>query len=343
MIELLGVLTVIGAGVWLLSRNELTVGELLAFLTFLSRLYGPIRGIGSTVTAAYSAAAGAERVIELLNEKPLPPDRASAVALDAPRGELAFESVTFAYPHTERAAVHDISFSVAQGDVVALVGASGAGKSTIARLLMRSYDPDVGRVTIDGDDLRDLTRASVRRNVSVVLQETLIVDGSVRDNIAFGRPDATQAEVELAAVTADAHDFVLDLPDGYDTQVGERGRRLSGGQAQRLAIARALLRDAPILLLDEPTTGLDAGSADRVTKPLRRLMEGRATVVISHNLMTVKQATQILVLEGATIVERGTHDELLVRGGCYSNLWQLSGLAEHAGSARTRMPVGTTS
>jgi ATP-binding cassette subfamily B protein len=208
---------------------------------------------------------------------------------------------------------------------------------------MLSYDPDVGRVTIDGHDLRDLTRASVRRNVSVVLQETLIVDGSVRDNIAFGRPDATQAEVELAAVTADAHDFVLDLPDGYDTQVGERGRRLSGGQAQRLAIARALLRDAPILLLDEPTTGLDAGSADRVTKPLRRLMEGRATVVISHNLMTVKQATQILVLEGATIVERGTHDELLVRGGCYSNLWQLSGLAEHAGSARTRMPVGTTS
>jgi subfamily B ATP-binding cassette protein MsbA len=342
MIELLGVLTVIGAGVWLLSRDELTVGALLAFLTFLSRLYSPIRGIGSTVTAAYSAAAGAERVIELLNERPMPPDRAAAVELEAPHGEVAFESVTFAYPHTERAAVRDVSFSVSPGDVVALVGASGAGKSTIARLLMRSYDPDIGRVTVDGHDLRDLTRASVRRNVSVLLQETLIVDGSVRDNIAFGRPHASQAEIELAAATADAHAFILGLPDGYATQVGERGRRLSGGQAQRLAIARALLRDAPILLLDEPTTGLDAGSTDRVTRPLRRLMEGRATLVISHHLMTVREATQILVLDDATIVERGTHDELITRGDRYADLWALSGLARHGSPTPIRAPVGTT-
>jgi ATP-binding cassette subfamily B protein len=328
LIELLGVLTVIGAGAWLLSRNELTVGELLAFLTFLSRLYSPIRGLGSTVTAAYSAAAGAERVIELLKETPLPADRPNAVVLEAPRGDLVFDDVAFTYPGTTKPALRNVSFAMAPGDVVAVVGASGAGKSTMARLLMRSYDPDQGEVRIDGYDLRDVTRASVRANVSVVLQETLIIDASIRENIAFGRPAASLADIEAAARAADAHAFISQLVDGYDTQVGERGRRLSGGQAQRIAIARALLRDAPVLLLDEPTTGLDAGSADRVTAPLRRLMAGRATLVISHNLTTVTEATEILVLDEGTIVERGTHADLLAHGGRYAELWTLSGLED---------------
>lgn len=323
LIELAGALVVIGTGAWLLSQDRLTVGGLLAFLTFLSRLYGPVRGLGSTITAAFSATAGAERVIELLDEPVLPPDRPGAVALE--RGshdvEVSFEDVTFTYPGASVPAVQGLTFSAAPGDVVAVVGASGAGKSTLAALLMRSLDPDSGCVRMAGEDLRDLQRASVRRQVAVVLQETLLVDGTVLDNIAFGRPGASREQVEQAAREADAHDFITALPDGYDTEVGERGRRLSGGQAQRVAIARALLRDAPVLLLDEPTTGLDALSARRVTAPLRRLMAGRTTVVISHSLASVRDATLILVMDRGRVVERGTHAELLELGGRYRDLW----------------------
>ncbi|MCW2736115.1 ABC transporter ATP-binding protein [Nocardioides sp.] len=320
-IELLGALVVIGTGAWLLSQDRLTVGGLLAFLTFLSRLYGPVRGLGSTITNAFSASAGAERVIELLDEPTLPPDRPGAVSLDAGRGELSFEDVGFTYPGSSVPAVRRLTFSAAPGDVVAVVGASGAGKSTLAGLLRRSLDPDTGCVRMGGRDLRDLTRASVRRHVAVVLQETLLVDGTVLDNIVFGRPSATRAEVEQAARDADAHAFITALPDGYDTRVGERGRRLSGGQAQRVAIARALLRDAPVLLLDEPTTGLDVLSARRVTEPLRRLMAGRTTVVISHSLASVREASLILVMDRGEVVERGRHDELLERDGRYAELW----------------------
>jgi ATP-binding cassette subfamily B protein len=330
-IELLGALVVIGTGAWLLAGDRMTVGGLLAFLTFLSRLYGPVRGLGSTVTAAFSASAGAERVIELLDEPQLPPDRPGAIVLEPDRGDLVFDDVTFTYPGSRVPAVQELSFSAAPGDVVAVVGASGAGKSTLAALLMRSLDPDAGCVRLGGEDLRDLQRASVRRHVAVVLQETLLVDGTVADNIAYGRPGAGRAEVEHAARDADAHDFITALPDGYDTQVGERGRRLSGGQAQRVAIARALLRDAPVLLLDEPTTGLDALSARRVTAPLRRLMDGRTTVVVSHSLATVKDATLILVMDRGRVDERGTHADLLERGGRYHELWH--------GRARTSEPA----
>ncbi len=321
-IELLGALVVIGTGAWLLSEDQMTVGGLLAFLTFLSRLYGPVRGLGSAVTSAFSASAGAERVIELLDEPTLPPDRPGAVAVDDPSGVLSFADVGYAYPGSSVAAVRGVSFSAGPGDVVAIVGASGAGKSTLAGLLMRSLDPDHGSIRMGGQDLRDLQRASVRRQVAVVLQETLLVDGTVLDNIAFGRPSATRAEIEQAARDADAHDFITALPEAYDTQVGERGRRLSGGQAQRVAIARALLRDAPILLLDEPTTGLDVLSAQRVTEPLRRLMHGRTTVVISHSLASVRDASLILVMDRGEVVERGTHAELVDRGGHYAGLWR---------------------
>ena len=320
-IELLGALVVIGTGAWLLSEDQLTVGGLLAFLTFLTRLYGPVRGLGSTVTSAFTASAGAERVIELLDEPTLPSDRRGAVALDARRGDVDFDDVTFTYPGADAPAVRGVSFSARPGDVVAIVGASGAGKSTLAGLLMRSVDPELGEVRMGGLDLRDVQRASVRRNVAVVLQETLLVDGTILDNIAFGRPDASREEIERAARDADAHDFIMAMPDGYDSQVGERGRRLSGGQAQRVAIARALLRDAPVLLLDEPTTGLDVGSAQRVTEPLHRLMAGRTTVVVSHALASVRDATLILVMDHGEVVERGTHDELLLRGGRYAELW----------------------
>ncbi|GAA1933269.1 ABC transporter ATP-binding protein [Nocardioides hwasunensis] len=332
LIELLGALVVIGTGAWLLAEDELTVGGLLAFLTFLTRLYDPVRGLGSAVTSAFTASAGAERVIELLDEPTLPPDRPGAVVLDDRNGDLDFDDVSFTYPGADGPAVRGVSFSARPGDVVAIVGASGAGKSTLAGLLMRSLDPDAGVVRMGGRDLRDLQRASVRRHVAVVLQETLLVDGSVLDNIAFGRPTATRAEVEQAAREADAHDFIEAMPEGYDTPVGERGRRLSGGQAQRVAIARALLRDAPILLLDEPTTGLDALSARRVTEPLHRLMKGRTTVVVSHALAHVRSATLILVMDRGEVVERGTHEELLARDGHYAALWRTH--------APRREPVG---
>lgn len=339
-IELLGVLVVIGTGAWLLSQDRMTVGGLLAFLTFLTRLYGPVRGLGSAVTTAFSAAAGAERVVELLDEPTLPADRAGAATLRAGTGVLTFDDVTFSYPGSTTPAVRGVTFSAGPGDVVAVVGASGAGKSTLARLLTRSLDPDSGSVRMGDHDLRDLERASVRHQVAVVLQETLLVDGTVRDNIAFGRPSATQGQIEQAARAADAHSFVTALPDGYDTRVGERGRRLSGGQAQRVAIARALLRDAPVLLLDEPTTGLDALSAQRVTEPLRRLMVGRTTLVVSHSLATVREATLILVMDHGEVVERGTHAELLELDGHYAELWHRLALPMPEQDAKRPVGVG---
>ncbi|PUA79083.1 ABC transporter [Nocardioides currus] len=329
LIELLGVLVVIGTGAWLLSQDRMSVGALLAFLTFVTRLYGPVRGLGSAVTGAFSAAAGAERVVELLDEPTLPADRPTAATLHTARGELRLEGVGYTYPGTTRPAVRGIDVVAGPGDVVVVVGASGAGKSTLARLLTRSLDPDHGAVLMDGHDLRDLRRSSVRRQVAVVLQETQLVDGTVADNIAFARPGATAAEIQVAARAADAHDFVVDLPQGYDTQVGERGRRLSGGQAQRVAIARALLRDAPVLLLDEPTTGLDATSARRVIGPLRNLMRGRTTVIISHDLAIAREATEVLVMDRGEVVERGTLSELLEREGHFASLWRQQSLASH--------------
>ncbi len=191
-------------------------------------------------------------------------------------------------------------FTIAPGQKLAVVGASGAGKTTLTKLLLRFYDPDRGRVTLDGVDLRELSLADLRRNLAAVLQETLVFDGTVRDNILWGRPEARERDVVAAAIAADAHDFISALPDGYDTRIGQRGRMLSGGQRQRLAIARAMIRNAPVLLLDEPTTGLDAGSAERVLTPLRRLMAGRTSLIISHNLLTVTDADQILYLEQGT-------------------------------------------
>lgn len=337
LVELLGALAVIGVGAWQLGRGALTVGALLAFLTFLSRLYGPIKGIGSTVTSAYSAAAGAERVIELLDQRPMPPDRPGAHTLVDPVGDVRVEWVGYRYEGQVRPALDDVSFVLRPGEVTAVVGASGAGKSTLVGLVLRALDPTTGRVTLDGHDLRDLTRSSLRRHVAVVQQETVLVAGSVRDNIAYGRPEASDEQIRAAARTADAAGFIEELPQGYETLVGERGRRLSGGQAQRIAIARALLCDAPVLVLDEPTASLDAASTERVLAPLNRLMSGRATLVISHNLSAARHADHVLVLDGGRVVERGRHADLLAADGAYASLWRLAG---HHDGADT-MPIRT--
>ncbi len=323
MIELAGVVVVVAFGAYQLSRGNLTVGGLLVFLVFLGQLYSPIRGISGLLNSFYSASAGAERIIEFLDEKPSVTEREDAVELRRAEGHVEFEGVSFGYPNAQRTTLEDISFSVGAGETLALVGPSGAGKSTAAKLMLRFYDPDSGSIRLDGHDLRDLTLRSLRENVAVLLQETLVFDGTVRENIAYGKPDATEEEIEAAARAADAHDFIAALPEGYDTLVGQKGRLLSGGQRQRLAIARAMVRDAPVLVLDEPTTGLDAESGEKVMRPLRRLMSGRATVVISHNLMTVREASEIVVLEGGRVAERGSHADLLDRDGAYARLYRL--------------------
>jgi ATP-binding cassette subfamily B protein len=323
--QLLGVLLVLGMGTWELSRGALSLGGLLIFITFLTQLYTPIRSLGKLVNRIYSASAAAERIIEFLDETPSVRAPARPRSLGGPARTVRFEDVAFVYPGKGARALDGVSFAGEQGQTIALVGASGAGKSTVAKLLLRFYDPDGGRILLDGVDIRELRLEEVRSNVSLLLQETLVFDGTVRENIAYGREDATEAEIVAAALAADADDFVRRLPDGYDTNIGQKGRLLSGGQRQRIAIARAMIRDAPILILDEPTTGLDAASSIRIMEPLRRLMSGRATIVISHNLMTVRDATTILVLDRGRVAERGSHAELMLNDGPYSRLYRLHG------------------
>ncbi|GGW50101.1 protein-tyrosine-phosphatase [Streptomyces lucensis JCM 4490] len=324
LIEVSGGLAVMGLGTWKLAQGQLTLGGLLVFLALIGKLYSPVRGLSHLGTTFYAASASAERIIELLDQRPQVTEAPDARRIGRARGDVEFDGVSFRYPGTSSWALSDVSFHVAPGETLALVGASGAGKSTVAKLQLRFYDPDLGAIRLDGTDLRRLSLSDVRESVAVVLQETLVFHGTVRDNIAYGRPDASDADIEAAARAADAHEFVERLPEGYDTLVGQRGRTLSGGQCQRLAIARAMIRDAPVLLLDEPTAGLDVRSGRRIMDPLRRLMAGRTTVVISHNLLTVRDATHIVVLDHGRVVEHGAHQDLLGREGTYARLHRLS-------------------
>jgi ATP-binding cassette, subfamily B, bacterial len=323
LIELLGAMLVIGLGTWELSRGNLSLGGLLVFMTFLTQLYSPVRGLGRLVNSIYSASASAERIIEFLDLEPSVGDSPSARPLRSARGAVSLRDVGFRYPGTDHPALEEVSLTVPAGETLALVGRSGAGKSTIAKLLLRFYDPQQGQVRLDGYDIRDLTLTSLRDNIALLLQETLVFDGSVRENIAYGRPDATEDEIVWAAIAADAHEFIVELPDSYDTPVGQKGRLLSGGQRQRIAIARAMIRNAPVLILDEPTAGIDAASSNRIVEPLRRLIGGRTTIVVSHNLLTVRDADAIAVLDKGRIVERGNHQELLAADHLYAKLYRL--------------------
>ena len=315
LIELAGVMVVIAFGAWELSQGRISVGGLLVFLVYLSQLYRPIRGLSRLLNTVYAASASAERIIEFLDREPAVEEHPWARPLPPVRGFVELDGVTFQYPGTRERALDSVSLLVRPGETLALVGPSGSGKSTIAKLLLRFLDPDDGTVRLDGHDLRDLTLRSVRENVAVLFQETLLFDGTVRENIAYGRSDATEEEILAAARTADANEFIEQLSEGYDTRIGQKGRLLSGGQRQRIAMARAVVRDAPILILDEPTTGLDADTARRMMKPLKRLMEGRTTIIVSHDLDAVRDADRIVVLEDGRIVEMGNHEELAGRNG----------------------------
>jgi ATP-binding cassette subfamily B protein len=298
-----------------------TLGQFLLYAVFAAGALGALSEVWGELALAAGAA---ERMTEILAEPPAIVAPQDPVALPAATGAIAFEKVSFAYPaRPDRAAVHDLAFTVKPGETVAIVGPSGAGKSTVFSLIQRFYDPDAGIVRVDGVDLRRADPAAVRARIAIVPQDVAIFAASARDNIGFGRPGASDGEIEAAAKAALADEFIGRLAESYDTQLGERGVMLSGGQRQRIAIARAILRDAPILLLDEATSALDAASEMLVQEALDHLMQGRTTLVVAHRLATVLKADRILVMEDGRIVEEGTHKSLVARGGVYAKLARL--------------------
>ncbi len=321
LIETAGTLVVMGAGAWLLVNNEITVGALVAFIMLLGKLYSPVRSLSKLLNTIFSASASAERVIEFMEEEPQVKE--APYELEHAEGSIEFKNVSFTYPGKSKPVLSDVSFTFSPGESVALVGASGAGKSTIVKLLMRFYDPTSGLILLDGFALKGLAIDSLRKNVAVLFQESLIFDGTVRENIAYGKPDATDEEIVRAAKAADAHGFIMELANGYDTPVGQKGRNLSGGQRQRIAIARAMIRNASILILDEPAEGLDANSEKRIAEPMNRLMNNKATLMITHNMRSAAKADRILYLKDGEVVESGSHEELLKRGGPYSELYEV--------------------
>jgi ABC-type multidrug transport system fused ATPase/permease subunit len=311
---------VLGYGGYLLVHDQVTIGTLLAFFLYLANFFDPVQQLSQLYNTFLSATAALDKIIEVLDEEPEIVDAPTALELPRIDGHVRFEGVRFGYGSLPEV-LHGIDLDVPAGTSVALVGQTGAGKSTIAKLIARFYDPRDGRITIDGHDLRDVRQQSLRRQLGVVPQEGFLFAGTVAENIAFARPDATRAEVEQAAAAVGADGWIRELENGYDTQLGERGFRLSLGQRQLVAFARALLADPRILILDEATSSVDIGTERVIESALRRLLAGRTAFVIAHRLSTIQGADLIVVLADGQIVEKGTHEELMTRGGVYTGLY----------------------
>jgi ATP-binding cassette subfamily B protein len=316
----IGTAAVLGVGAAQVAAGKLEVGQLLVLISYIAAVYKPLQTISVTMNTLQENLISFQLALELLETQPDVVERPHARRLERPaRGEVEFDNVCFTYPGRDHT-LSNISFRVAPGQSIAIVGATGAGKSTLVSLLPRFYDPSAGAVLLDGTDVRDLTLGSLRSQMSIVLQEPLLFTGSIRDNICYGRPDASREEVIAAAEAANVHDFVRRLPKRYGTRLGERGAMLSGGERQRLCIARAFLRDAPILILDEPTSSIDSRTEAVILEALERLMEGRTTFVIAHRLSTIRNVDKILVLDDGALVEHGTHAELYEQDGMYRTL-----------------------
>jgi ABC-type multidrug transport system fused ATPase/permease subunit len=325
LITALATAVMLGFGTRNVLSGNLSIGDLFVFLGYLGSLYGLVNSLTVAVGTAITIGARGRRVFEILDSNEVIREKPNAVRLENVRGEIAFENVTFGYKNETgeiRTILRDISFSVMPGQITALVGETGAGKTSLVSLLSRFYDLIEGRILIDGRDITDVQLNSLRENISLVLQEPFLFPVSIAENIAFGRPDATREEIVEAAKFAQADEFISRLPEGYDTVISEGGASLSGGERQRISIARALLKNAPILVLDEPTSALDAHTEAQIFKALDNLMIGRTTFIISHRLSTIKRADQIITLKDGLIVERGTHESLLSAGKVYANLYK---------------------
>ena len=312
-------LAALAIGGYLVYRNEMTLGTLVAFLGYIGGLFGPVQGLTNTYQTLRRATVSLEAIFNILDAEDVVADSPGAADVRALRGEVEFRSVSFGY-QPGSSVLRNINLTVPAGETIALIGPSGSGKTTMATLLQRFYRVSEGAITIDGVDIRDMTQHSLRSQIGVVFQDAHLFNDTVRANIAYGRPDASQDEVEMAARAAQAHGFITALPEGYDTVLRERGSRLSGGERQRIAIARALLKNPPILILDEPTSALDVESEHLIQRALKALLHGRTAFVIAHRLSTVRDADRIVVIKDGEIAEAGNHTELLAQGGYYASL-----------------------